>query len=69
MATTEQTANGVVGPEAAGPETVSSIVQDPTNQGAAPSSAPDTSMEAPVATEGDAGKGLAIRFHCLWYTS
>ena len=56
MATTEQTANGVVGPEAAGPETISSIAQDLTNQGAAPLTAPDVSMETPAATEGVAGK-------------
>lgn len=68
MATTEQTANGVVGPEAAGSETVSSIVQDPTNHGAAPLSAPDTSMEAPAATEVAAGKGLTIKFLCSRYT-
>lgn len=55
---TEQTANGVVLPEAAGAETTSSIVQDPTVQGAAPLTTPDTSTEAPAAVEGAAGKGL-----------
>lgn len=66
MATTEQTANGVVGPEAAGSETVA---QDPTLEGSAPLSAPDTSMEAPTATEGAQGKGLAMRLRCSWYRS
>lgn len=63
---TEQTANGAVGPEAAGPETISSVVQDPTLQGAAPLTTPDTSVEAPAAVQGAAGKGLVTTRHCLW---
>lgn len=67
---TGKTANGVVGPEVAGAETTSSVVQDlvqdPTVQGAAPLTTPDTSMEAPAAVEGAAGKDLVTAMLLPW---